>query len=101
MASTLFFEARQTVTKEVYLEVLRSKVIPRMNEVAEGASYTFQQDSAPAYKAKIVQNYLGQNEPNFWILDFGLPTPPTSTHVISTCGAASWVRPASHTTPPS
>ena len=34
-------------------------------------------------------------------LIFGPPTRPTSTHVISTYGATSRVRPASYTTPPS
>ena len=50
-----FFEAGKTVTKDIYLKVLRSKVIQWMNEMAEGDPYTFQQDLAPAHKAKMVQ----------------------------------------------
>ena len=29
-----FFETRKTVTKDIYLEVLRSKVIPWMNKMS-------------------------------------------------------------------
>ncbi|QQP55361.1 Uncharacterized protein FKW44_008510, partial [Caligus rogercresseyi] len=28
--------------------------------------YTFQKDSAPAHKAKLVQSWLKKNVPNFW-----------------------------------
>ncbi|QQP41619.1 Uncharacterized protein FKW44_016050 [Caligus rogercresseyi] len=34
--------------------------------VAYGTPYTFQQDSAPAHKAKLVQYWLKKNLPNFW-----------------------------------
>ncbi|QQP39095.1 Uncharacterized protein FKW44_019868, partial [Caligus rogercresseyi] len=41
-------------------------VVPWMDFVASGTPYTFQQDSAPAHKAKLVQSWLKKNVPNFW-----------------------------------
>ncbi|QQP57858.1 Transposable element tcb1 transposase [Caligus rogercresseyi] len=41
-----------------------------------GTPYTFQQDSAPAHKAKLVQSWLKKNVPNFW--DFNT-WPPNSS----------------------
>ncbi|QQP53123.1 Transposable element tcb1 transposase, partial [Caligus rogercresseyi] len=35
-----------------------SVVVPWMDSVASGTPYTFQQDSAPAHKAKLVQSWL-------------------------------------------
>ncbi|QQP53830.1 Transposable element tcb1 transposase, partial [Caligus rogercresseyi] len=37
-----------------------------MDFVAYGTPYTFQQDSAPAHKSKLVQYWLKKNLPNFW-----------------------------------
>ncbi|QQP34817.1 Transposable element tcb1 transposase [Caligus rogercresseyi] len=41
-------------------------VVPWMDSVASGTPYTFQQDSAPAHTAKLVQSWLKKNVPNFW-----------------------------------
>ncbi|QQP49227.1 Transposable element tcb2 transposase, partial [Caligus rogercresseyi] len=73
-----FFEPKQKVNQEVYLEVL--------------SNYTFQQDSAPAHKAKTVQAWLKENVPHFWDpqtwpsnspdlnpCDYYLPVRPTTT----------------------
>ncbi|QQP54113.1 Transposable element tcb2 transposase, partial [Caligus rogercresseyi] len=49
-----FFEPKQKVNQEVYLE-------PWIDTVASGRKYTFQQDSAPAHKAKTVQAWLKEN----------------------------------------
>ncbi|QQP35987.1 Transposable element tcb2 transposase, partial [Caligus rogercresseyi] len=53
-----FFEPKQKVNQEVYLEVLSNVVKPWIDTVASGRKYTFQQDSAPAHKAKTVQAWL-------------------------------------------
>ncbi|QQP41461.1 Uncharacterized protein FKW44_015845, partial [Caligus rogercresseyi] len=42
---------------------------------ASGTPYAFQQDSASAHKAKLVQSWLKKNVPNFW--DFST-CPPTA-----------------------
>uniref|UniRef100_A0A0K2U2D3 Tc1-like transposase DDE domain-containing protein n=1 Tax=Lepeophtheirus salmonis TaxID=72036 RepID=A0A0K2U2D3_LEPSM len=61
-----FFQQGQKETKEAYKGVLKAVVIPWMNEVTDGKPYKFQQDSAPAHKAKIVQELLEQNVPDCW-----------------------------------
>ncbi|QQP38988.1 Transposable element tcb2 transposase [Caligus rogercresseyi] len=42
-----FFEPKQKVNQEVYLEVLSNVVKPWIDTVASGRKYTFQQDSPP------------------------------------------------------
>ena len=54
------------VNKEVYLDVLRDVVVPWMKSVAGKSKFTFQQESAPAHKAKVVQKWLGRSVPHFW-----------------------------------
>ncbi|QQP41446.1 Uncharacterized protein FKW44_015816 [Caligus rogercresseyi] len=44
--------------------------------VASGTPYTFQQDSAPAQKAKLVQSWLKKNVPNFWDFNTWPPNSP-------------------------
>lgn len=62
--------------------------MPWMNEVAEGKLYTFQQDSAPAHKAKIVQDFLRQNTPDFWTPDFW----PANSPDLNPCDFYLWGR---------
>ncbi|QQP53980.1 Uncharacterized protein FKW44_006644 [Caligus rogercresseyi] len=50
-------------------------VVPWIDSVASRTPYTFQQDSAPAQKAKLAQSWLKKNVPNF--LDFNT-CPPNS-----------------------
>ncbi|QQP50599.1 Transposable element tcb2 transposase, partial [Caligus rogercresseyi] len=49
-----FFGPKEKVNTEVYLNVLKTVVVPWMNSLASGTPYTFQQDSAPAHKVKLV-----------------------------------------------
>ncbi|QQP41306.1 Transposable element tcb2 transposase [Caligus rogercresseyi] len=49
-----FFGPKEKVNTEVYLNVFKTVVVPWMGSVASGIPYTFQQDSAPAHKAKLV-----------------------------------------------
>ncbi|QQP48568.1 Transposable element tcb2 transposase [Caligus rogercresseyi] len=56
-----FFGPKEKVNSEAYLNVLKTVVVPWMNSVASGTPYTFQQDSAPAHKTKLVQSWLKKN----------------------------------------
>ena len=46
------FEVGLKVNTKVYLDVLKSVVIPWCNQVAGGRPWVWQQDSAPAHKSK-------------------------------------------------
>ena len=52
------FEVGLKVNIKVYLDVLKSVVIPWCNQVAGGRSWVWQQDSAPAHKSKETQAWL-------------------------------------------
>ncbi|QQP53540.1 Transposable element tcb1 transposase [Caligus rogercresseyi] len=57
---------------------------PLDESVASGTPYTFQKDSVPAHKAKLVQSWLKKNVPNFW--DFNTcPNSPDLNYVTTTC----------------
>ena len=52
------FEVSLKVNAKVYLDVLKSVVIPWCNQVAGGRPWMWQQDSAPAHKSKETQAWL-------------------------------------------
>ena len=52
------FEVGLKVNTKVYLDVLKSVVIPWCNQVAGGRPWVWQQDSAPAHKSKKTQVWL-------------------------------------------
>ena len=52
------FEVGLKVNTKVYLDVLKSVVIPWCNQVAGGRPWVWQQDSAPANKSKETQAWL-------------------------------------------
>ena len=52
------FEVGLKVNTKVYLDVLKSVVIPWCNQVAGGRPWVWQQDSAPAHKSKETQACL-------------------------------------------
>ena len=52
------FEIGLKVNTKVYLDVLKSVVIPWCNQVAGGRPWVWQQDSAPAHKSKETQVWL-------------------------------------------
>ena len=52
------FEVGLKVNTKVYLDVLKSMVIPWCNQVASGRPWMWQQDSAPAHKSKETQAWL-------------------------------------------
>ena len=49
------FEVGLKVNNKLYLDVLKSVVIPWCNQVAGGRPWVWQQDSAPAHKSKETQ----------------------------------------------
>jgi len=71
-----FFKKRETITKEVYVEILRTTVKSWMEDVAAGRPYIFQQDGAPAHTSHLVQNWLSDNIDMFWSKDFWPPNSP-------------------------
>ena len=52
------FEVGLKVNTKVYLDVLKSVVIPWCNRVADGRPWVWQQDSAPAHKSKDTQAWF-------------------------------------------
>ena len=52
------FEVGLKVNTKVYLDVLKSVVIPWCNQVAGGRPWVWQKDSAPAHKSKEIQAWF-------------------------------------------
>ena len=69
------FEVGLKVNTKVYLDVLKSVVIPWCNQVAGGRLWVWQQDSAPAHKSKETQASL-QKECNDFVPFSHCPPPP-------------------------
>ena len=59
------FEVGLKVNTKVYLDVLKSVVIPWCNQVAGGRPWVWQQDLAPAHKSKETQAWLQKECYNF------------------------------------
>jgi len=73
-----FFKNKETVTKEVYVNVLASVMKLWMEIVASGRPYVFQQDDAHqmAHTSHLVQNWLSDNIDIFWFKEFWPPNSP-------------------------
>ena len=69
------FEVDLKVNTKVYLDVLKSVVIPWCNQVAGGRPWMWQQDPAPAHKSKETQVWL-QKECYDFVPFSHFPTPP-------------------------
>ena len=69
------FEVGLKVNTEVYLDVLKSVVIPWSNQVA----WVWQQDSTPAHKSKETQAWLQKECYDFVPFSHWLPSSPTWT----------------------
>ena len=65
------------VDLKVYLDVLKSVVIPWCNQVAGGRPWVWQQDSAPTHKSKETQAWLQKECYDF--VSFSPCPPPPST----------------------
>ena len=68
------FEVGMKVNTEVYLDVLKSVVIPWCNQVASGRPWVWQQDSAPAHKSKETQAWLQKECYDFVPFSHWLPS---------------------------
>ena len=68
------FEVGLKVNTKVYLDVLKSVVIPWCNKMASGRPWVWQQDSAPAHKSKETQAWLQKECYNFVPFSHCLPS---------------------------
>ena len=80
------FEVGLKVNTKVYLDVLKSVVIPWCNQVASGRSWMWQQDSAPAHKSKETQAWLQRECYDFVPFTHWPPPPPTWTRWTTSFG---------------
>lgn len=71
-----FFEKGLRLNADAYIDVLDSVVKPWMDQVANGRDYVFQQDSAPAHKARKTQAWCYENFPHHWSPDLWPPSSP-------------------------
>ena len=70
------FKVGLKVNTKVYLDVLKSVVIPWCNQVAGGRPWVWQQDSAPAHKSKETQAWLQKECYDFVPFSHWLPSSP-------------------------
>ena len=71
------FEVGLKVNTKVYLDVLKSVVIPWCNQVAGGRPWVWQQDSAPAHKSKEIQAWFQRSATTLYSPLTGSPPPAT------------------------
>ena len=89
----LIFEVGLKVHSKVYLDVLKSMVIPWCNQVAGGRPWVWQQDSAPAHKSKETQAGLQKECYDFVPFSHWPPPPPTWTRWTTSFGHTSRTSP--------
>ena len=70
------FEVGLKVNNKVYLDVLKTVVIPWCNQVASGRPWVWQQDSEPAHKSKETQAWLQKECYDFVPFSHWTPPPP-------------------------
>ena len=70
------FEVSLKVNSKVYLDVLKSVVIPWCNQVAGGKPWVWQQDSAPTHKSKETQAWLQKECYDFVLFSHWPPSSP-------------------------
>ena len=71
------FEVGLKVNTKVYLDVLKSEVIPWCNQVVGGKPWVWQQDSMPAHKSKETQAWLQKGCYDFAPFSHWSPPPLT------------------------
>ena len=70
-----------------YVRLLDEHIKSWMDMVANGRSYVFQQDPAPAHKARATQTWLFANVPYHWLPNFGHLHHQTVIPLTILCGA--------------
>ena len=83
------FEVGLKVNTKVYLDVLKSVVIPLCNHVAGGRPWVWQQDSAPAHKSKETRAWFQKECYDFVPFSHCPPPPPTWTRSTTSFGHTS------------
>ena len=73
------FEVSLKVNTQVYLDVLKSVVIPWCNQVAGGRPWVLQKESVPAHKSKVTQVWLQKECYDFVLFCHWSPPPSTWT----------------------
>ena len=71
-----FFVQGLRINADSYIETLATTVKPWMDRIANGRDYFFQQDSAPAHKARKTQAWCYANLPHHWSPDLWPPSSP-------------------------
>ena len=87
------FEVGLKVNTKVYLDVLKSVVIPWCNQVAGGRPWVWQQDAAPSYKSKETQAWFRRSATTLYPSLTGSPPPPTWTYWTTLFGHTSRTSP--------
>ena len=87
------FEVGLKINTKVYLDVLKSVVIPWCNQVAGGRPWVWQQDSAPAHKSKEIQAWLQKECYDFVPFSHWPPPPSTRTCWTTSFGHTSRTSP--------
>jgi transposase len=72
----IFVEAGARINAATYQELLRTRVLPWLQQLYPGGDYVFQQDGAPAHSARTTQKFLADNFANFWDKDIWPPSSP-------------------------
>lgn len=64
------------VNQHVYMDILKTRVKPWIDEEFPGVPVTWQQDGAPAHTAKLTQTWLEENLPGYWDKNMWPPSSP-------------------------
>ena len=88
------FKVGLKVNTKVYLDVLKSVVIPWCNQVAGGRHWVWQLDLAPAHKSKETQAWLQKECYDFVPFSHWPPSSPTRTRWTTSFGHTSRTSPA-------
>ena len=83
------FEVGLKVNTKVYLDLLKSVVIPWCNQVTGGRHWVWQLDSAPAHKFKETQAWLQKEYYDFVPFSYCSPPPWIWTHMTNSFGHTS------------
>ena len=71
-----FFDQGLKINQKVYENVLKTVVKPWLDATYPHTAYVFQQDSAPAHKAKKTQDWCKEHLRGFWPAEFWPPQSP-------------------------
>ena len=67
----IFINQGVKINQHVYLEMIKNKVLPRVDETFGNTGVTFQQDGAISHTAKLVQDFCEKNSRTFGLKIYG------------------------------